>query len=367
MTPEHGMTTRDVSPVALHSILDRKIVDARRTQSRFSALLARIDTKAAALEQNLESGLEFVHMNAEQIVRDAIRDCDEIYHLGDGGFLLILADTYEAGADSLALRLKKALTKSSTKLLGTPLCFAISTYSDIPAANDDASSILSLLEKNLEHENVCQLLPARRPEDYCRGIMGPVYLMGLGRPEADKIVHDLGTLEYQVISFDSTDNALKSIESMDALSVSVVVIGEKIRGDISNFTKNLRLNRKLDCIYVISYEDINGPDEVIDPGTARSAEFLIQRIMAGYHAMLLRRLGLEQGRMSAILDSIGTAAHKLNQPLQVIMGKLELLLLDIVTPENAKGIYEDIQAQVFRAGEINQKIGRLSKYSNKDS
>ena len=66
-----------------------------------------------------------------------------------------------------------------------------------------------------------------------------------------------------------------------------------------------------------------------------------------------------------VLSAISSATHQLNQPLQIIIGKIELMLLDLASgdlePGEIKKILAQIRKQVLYSADINQKINRLTK------
>ena len=70
-------------------------------------------------------------------------------------------------------------------------------------------------------------------------------------------------------------------------------------------------------------------------------------------------------RYTDVLSAIGSATHQLNQPLQIIIGKIELMLLDLesgnLEPVEIKKILAQIRKQVLYSADINQKINRLTK------
>lgn len=63
-----------------------------------------------------------------------------------------------------------------------------------------------------------------------------------------------------------------------------------------------------------------------------------------------------------VLNSVGSASHKLNQPLQVALGKVELLLLDSAAETQLVQDLKVIRSQILLAAEINQKIERLVNF-----
>lgn len=71
---------------------------------------------------------------------------------------------------------------------------------------------------------------------------------------------------------------------------------------------------------------------------------------------------LETERVRVALETAGGASHELNQPLQVILGKLDLLLMK-AEPESADSLkLAQIMTEVERMTEIVKKLSRLTTY-----
>ena len=94
-------------------------------------------------------------------------------------------------------------------------------------------------------------------------------------------------------------------------------------------------------------------------------EVLWPVIFQGFKIRALKQGYAETEQLKGILRSISSAAHQLNQPLQIIVGRMELLMLNLEDiPEN-RDMIDDIKtmrSQALLAADINRKIGRLTKY-----
>jgi PAS domain S-box-containing protein len=70
-------------------------------------------------------------------------------------------------------------------------------------------------------------------------------------------------------------------------------------------------------------------------------------------------------RLTAALEMAGAICHELNQPLQVIGGRVDLLQMDS-TDRRVQESLEVIRQQVDRMGTITRELMGLKKYSNRD-
>lgn len=73
----------------------------------------------------------------------------------------------------------------------------------------------------------------------------------------------------------------------------------------------------------------------------------------------------EQDRMKAIRETAGAVCHETNQPLQVIISNLEIMLMDL---NDGTKMHSDLTAvlrQVERIAEITRKLHAINKYKTK--
>ncbi len=70
-------------------------------------------------------------------------------------------------------------------------------------------------------------------------------------------------------------------------------------------------------------------------------------------------------KLEGIMDIAGTICHELNQPLQIISGLSELLLLDIPKDNHLFKKLTKIQKQVARVTKLTNKLKRITKYGIK--
>ncbi len=82
-----------------------------------------------------------------------------------------------------------------------------------------------------------------------------------------------------------------------------------------------------------------------------------------------RKLAEEENRhiekLSAALEMAGAICHELNQPLQVISGRIEILSMENKDDRTRKSL-EIINDQVYRIGKITKKLMGIKKYSTRD-
>ncbi len=90
------------------------------------------------------------------------------------------------------------------------------------------------------------------------------------------------------------------------------------------------------------------------------------RINGGQRMIGLQNVLTEKEKLNGVIEMAGAVCHEMNQPLQVISGLSELLLMD-VTQNNP--LYKNIQGikdQIDRMGGITKKLMNITRYETKD-
>lgn len=75
---------------------------------------------------------------------------------------------------------------------------------------------------------------------------------------------------------------------------------------------------------------------------------------------------LLQEKLKGVIEMAGAVCHELNQPLQVVSGYSELLLMDISEDNSQFNDIKAIKEQIGRMGDITRKLMRITKYETKD-
>ena len=73
----------------------------------------------------------------------------------------------------------------------------------------------------------------------------------------------------------------------------------------------------------------------------------------------------ERERLKAIIEISGAVCHETNQPLQVIIGKLELLQMDIEYESDIYNKVTEIRNESERIAEILRKLQKINTYKTK--
>ncbi|MBU0969876.1 MAG: DUF3365 domain-containing protein [Proteobacteria bacterium] len=97
-------------------------------------------------------------------------------------------------------------------------------------------------------------------------------------------------------------------------------------------------------------------------GTLTSMYFLnrqIQRLQRAEASLLIKE------RMEGVVEMAGAVCHELNQPLQMILGNAEIMLLDLEPDHPVSGRIRHIQEQVKRMAKTTRDLIKITNYETK--
>jgi len=83
------------------------------------------------------------------------------------------------------------------------------------------------------------------------------------------------------------------------------------------------------------------------------------------HKKMEKKL-MEEEKLNGVLEMAGGICHELNQPMQVVSGYSELLLMDIAKDNSAYPYIKMIKEQTDEMGSITKKLMRITKYETRD-
>jgi DNA-binding response OmpR family regulator len=89
---------------------------------------------------------------------------------------------------------------------------------------------------------------------------------------------------------------------------------------------------------------------------------LMARVQTQLRLREAQRLAVEKNRDLAVIELAGAAAHEINNPLSVLMARLELKLSEEGTSEADRQHLEKMQALVFRIAEVVRKLSHVRRY-----
>ncbi len=341
--------------------LKHELVRVREHKYRTTLLLVEVDDRISADEPHKGSGLEEVSNNLSEILRNN----DSIYRIAKNRFVAILPTTYEAGGEAAALRLKKLIPKKIKERLNIPFSISVGVLSIDPQGTTDHTKLLDSLERDLFRDQDCQKLDfeliKREPK---KEKTGHVVILGIKSQELDAMASILSLKDYEVHFTSSREKGLNALRGQKK---GILIIDPDISSETGlEICKKVRSDRELHDIYIICLQknpnkDLSVlADEIlpVDIGIDQ----IVRSVSSGFRIMDFKKEILKIPMLLDILDFIGRASHQLNQPLQIIIGKIEILLLNMEQDGNVAATLKEIRKQALRTADINQKISRLTKH-----
>lgn len=108
--------------------------------------------------------------------------------------------------------------------------------------------------------------------------------------------------------------------------------------------------------------DFGADDYIVKP---YDNDELKARINVGRRMIELQKTLSEKEKLQGVLEMAGAVCHEFNQPLMVISGYSEMLLMDLSEDSPQYKIFKIIKEQVDRLGKITSKLMGITKYKTK--
>jgi len=105
--------------------------------------------------------------------------------------------------------------------------------------------------------------------------------------------------------------------------------------------------------------DAGGSDYVLKP--AGRVELLARVRTALAQRRMSRKLA-EEEKLKGVLETAGGVCHELNQPLQYVLGAVQLLMLDVSPDSPIYANLDNIRARIEQMGEITRKLAEITHF-----
>jgi len=346
--------------------LKTTLASARENKNQTTLLLVELDSGKNADKSSRGFNLERVYNHISKILRNN----DSLYRIAENRFAAILPTTYEAGGEAAALRLKKQIPKRVPGYLNTPCSLSVGVLSVEPNETTDHKNLFDSLEKDLFRDQDSRELDfASINRESKEGKTGHVVILGDKSQELDAVASVLSLKDCKVHCISTLEKGLHALRGKEK-GVLIVASDISSKSRLETCTK-IRLDRELHDTYVIclqesssmSHANENPPglvDEILPADIG--IDQIVRSISAAFRIMDLKAEISKIPVLLNIIDFVGRTSHQLNQPLQVIIGKIEIMLLNEKGDENTSSALKEIRKQALRAADINQKISRLVKH-----
>jgi len=185
--------------------------------------------------------------------------------------------------------------------------------------------------------------------------------------------HMLGKFGYDAVSAIDGNEAWEKLQKADAPKLAILDwMMPKMDG--IEICRRLRQVETITPIYIILLTARSGKKDIIEGFEAGADDYIAKpfdgdelraRINVGRRIIELQTSLSEKKKFQGVIEMAGAVCHEMNQPMQVVSGISELLMMDV---ENDSPLYENIKIikeQIDRMGEITKKLMGITKYKTK--
>ena len=178
---------------------------------------------------------------------------------------------------------------------------------------------------------------------------------------------------YEVVSVPDGNAAWESIQQDDA--PNLLLLDWMMPGmDGIDICRRLKQQNKGALIYIILLTARDREDDIVAGLDAGADDYITKpfgnnelrsRVNVGRRMLALQNTLLENEKLQAVFETAGAVCHEMNQPLQVLSGITELLMLET---KNSEPQYEKsmtLMEQPERMGKITSKLMKITKYETK--
>ena len=179
---------------------------------------------------------------------------------------------------------------------------------------------------------------------------------------------------YNVESATNGDEAWEKLQSPD--SPKLAILDWMMPGmNGVDICRRLRETESIHSLYIIILTAKDDKKDIIEGLKAGANDYIAKpfdneelqaRIEVGRRIVELQEVVVEKEKLQGVLEMAGAVCHELNQPIQVITGYSELLLLDVSKDNPFYKKIKKINKQIAKMGTITKKLANVTKYKTKD-
>lgn len=170
---------------------------------------------------------------------------------------------------------------------------------------------------------------------------------------------------------ESASDGEQAWEAMNRPSAPKLVLVDWLMPRMDGLTlcRKIRAMERRNAVYIVLITSKSERAELIQGLEAGADDYMVKpfdqeelkaRVRVGCRILELQSRLLDQERLNGVLEMAGAVCHEMNQPLQVVMGASELLLLEMSEKDPHRELVGTISAGVTRLGEVTRRIMGLS-------
>jgi DNA-binding response OmpR family regulator len=138
--------------------------------------------------------------------------------------------------------------------------------------------------------------------------------------------------------------------------------------------QNLRGQDRKDPLYLILLTARRDTENIVRGLEAGADDYIAKpynnaelqaRVQVGCRMITLQNQMREREKLQGVLEMAGAVCHELNQPLQVVSGLSEILLMDMDINDPKHALLKRLCDQISRIGDLTRKIMGITSYQSK--
>jgi len=183
----------------------------------------------------------------------------------------------------------------------------------------------------------------------------------------------LGSWGYEVVSVTDGHAAWEKIEQDDA--PQLLLLDWMMPGiDGIEICRKLKQQPTDTPLYIILLTARDDENDILAGLNAGADDYITKpfgnnelraRVNVGCRMIALQNALLEKEKLHAVFEMAGAVCHEMNQPLQVVSGVTELLMLGMKNTDPHYEKLKTLMEQTDRMGEITHKLMKITRYETK--
>ena len=179
---------------------------------------------------------------------------------------------------------------------------------------------------------------------------------------------------YEVVATQDGDAAWEALQSKEAPRLAIL---DWMMPGISgiDLCRRLRAQERLTPLYLILLTSRGDRVDIVQGLEAGADDYVSKpydqaelraRIDVGRRMLELLTALARQEKLQGVIEMAGGVCHELNQPLQVVSGYAEMLIMDLPEDDPNQEALTFIKDGVDRIGDLTRKMMNIATYKSKD-
>ncbi|MEW6671359.1 MAG: response regulator [Thermodesulfobacteriota bacterium] len=183
----------------------------------------------------------------------------------------------------------------------------------------------------------------------------------------------LNSWGYEVVSVADGNAAWETLQQDDA--PNLLLLDWMMPGmDGIEICRKLQRQPKDAPTYIILLTARDNEDDIVAGLDAGADDYITKpfgnnelrsRVNVGRRIIALQHELLEKEKLQTVFETTGAVCHEMNQPLQVVSGVVELLMMDTKSNDPHYEKFKTLMEQTERMGEITNKLMKITRYETR--